>query len=295
MSGANSQKGFTIVELLIVVVVIAILAAITIVSYNGISNRAKTSALTSDVANAIRQVEVSKAQGGVDTYPDPQTTTLKSSTGVTMTYLLPTAQTYCVSATKDGMSYGAATGAKPAEGSCVVNIVKNPKGTGVAGNYNSSGWFTALGTTTDTPSVSWNGRSDWHRFVWTGSGNGIRRLYVDQSDLQNTQYYTASVLVANPGTATASFSMDFSDMNTTVFSFAAGESRRVSVGGARATYDATFRFIDVDAGPVNANGLLFTDAMLSRTDAMVGFGDGDAAGWAWTGTAGASKSTGPSL
>lgn len=36
-------NGFTIVELLIVVVVIAILAAITIVSYNGISDRAKTS------------------------------------------------------------------------------------------------------------------------------------------------------------------------------------------------------------------------------------------------------------
>lgn len=34
--------GFTIVELLIVVVVIAILAAITIVSYNGIQERAKS-------------------------------------------------------------------------------------------------------------------------------------------------------------------------------------------------------------------------------------------------------------
>jgi prepilin-type N-terminal cleavage/methylation domain-containing protein len=35
------SRGFTIVELLIVIVVIAILAAITIVSYNGISERAK--------------------------------------------------------------------------------------------------------------------------------------------------------------------------------------------------------------------------------------------------------------
>lgn len=39
----QTRSGFTIVELLIVVVVIAILAAITIVSYNGITTRSKES------------------------------------------------------------------------------------------------------------------------------------------------------------------------------------------------------------------------------------------------------------
>lgn len=37
----NGQYGFTIVELLIVIVVIAILAAISVVAYNGIQNRAR--------------------------------------------------------------------------------------------------------------------------------------------------------------------------------------------------------------------------------------------------------------
>lgn len=45
------KNGFTIVELLIVVVVIAILAAITIIAYNGIQNRAYDTAIKSDLKN----------------------------------------------------------------------------------------------------------------------------------------------------------------------------------------------------------------------------------------------------
>ena len=40
----KTSKGFTIVELLIVIVVIAILAAISIVAYTGVQNRARNSA-----------------------------------------------------------------------------------------------------------------------------------------------------------------------------------------------------------------------------------------------------------
>jgi prepilin-type N-terminal cleavage/methylation domain-containing protein len=50
------QNGFTIVELLIVVVVIAILAAITIVSYNGIQNRAKESAAQSAASQVAKKI-----------------------------------------------------------------------------------------------------------------------------------------------------------------------------------------------------------------------------------------------
>jgi prepilin-type N-terminal cleavage/methylation domain-containing protein len=46
------HHGFTIVELLIVIVVIAILAAITIVAFNGVQQRARDSQRMSDLSNA---------------------------------------------------------------------------------------------------------------------------------------------------------------------------------------------------------------------------------------------------
>lgn len=53
----TKNQGFTIVELLIVVVVIAILAAITIVSYNGITARANTSKAQSNAASVQKKAE----------------------------------------------------------------------------------------------------------------------------------------------------------------------------------------------------------------------------------------------
>lgn len=50
-SANNKSRGFTIVELLVVIVVIGILAAITIVSYTGISKRANEAVVLSDLAS----------------------------------------------------------------------------------------------------------------------------------------------------------------------------------------------------------------------------------------------------
>jgi prepilin-type N-terminal cleavage/methylation domain-containing protein len=63
----KNQKGFTIVELLIVIVVIGILAAITIVAFNGIQNRAKDTK-ASELANQLRG-KVASWQAVKGSYP----------------------------------------------------------------------------------------------------------------------------------------------------------------------------------------------------------------------------------
>jgi prepilin-type N-terminal cleavage/methylation domain-containing protein len=63
----KKQTGFTIVELLIVIVIIGILAAITIVAYNGIQGRARDTQRVQDMQSIVKALELYKATNGV--YP----------------------------------------------------------------------------------------------------------------------------------------------------------------------------------------------------------------------------------
>lgn len=60
----KKQNGFTIVELLIVIVIIGILAAITVVAYNGIQQRAKNQQASSDLANLAKAIHLARINDG---------------------------------------------------------------------------------------------------------------------------------------------------------------------------------------------------------------------------------------
>jgi type II secretion system protein G len=64
MKSWAKQTGFTIVELLIVIVVIGILAAITIVAYNGIQQRGRDSDRKSGISTIQKALELYHADNG---------------------------------------------------------------------------------------------------------------------------------------------------------------------------------------------------------------------------------------
>jgi prepilin-type N-terminal cleavage/methylation domain-containing protein len=89
MNKPKTGSGFTIVELLIVIVVIGILAAIVIVAYNGVTQRAKLSQYQTDVSAIVKKAEAygSLANGYALTAAgtDAATVVAQTATAATLT------------------------------------------------------------------------------------------------------------------------------------------------------------------------------------------------------------------
>ena len=90
------HHGFTIVELLIVIVVIGILATITIVAFQGIQNQATNAGLKSELKNAATKFELTYGTTGA--YPADDSSLTKRS-DVTYDYVRATDSTYCITMT----------------------------------------------------------------------------------------------------------------------------------------------------------------------------------------------------
>ncbi len=74
----KQDKGFTLVELLIVIVILGILATVTVFAVRGITDQGKTSACEADQKTLETAVEAYFAQNGSSTITAPAETTLVS-------------------------------------------------------------------------------------------------------------------------------------------------------------------------------------------------------------------------
>lgn len=100
----KARGGFTIVELLIVIVVIGILAAISVVAYNGIQNRAKQASISSALSQYSKKIAAYQVTEGA--YPaTKELAGVQDGSGIQYQYIVSSPTDYCLMATSGTMNY----------------------------------------------------------------------------------------------------------------------------------------------------------------------------------------------
>jgi len=144
---SKKDAGFTIVELLIVIIIIGILAAIVIIAYQGVNARAKTSQAQATASAAVKKTEAFNAEKSA--YPVISTDLTGASASGTSYFLT-------------GVSFVAAMGTTPPASAASLTFYKCGTGASVSAPTSVATITTTTGskieyfnfTTSSTSSIS---------------------------------------------------------------------------------------------------------------------------------------------
>jgi prepilin-type N-terminal cleavage/methylation domain-containing protein len=324
----RSAKGFTIVELLIVIVVIAILAAITLVAFNGISSRAKASAAQQAATQVSRKI-LAYSVDNADMYPaatgitgtdELSTLGITASGPTTFQYSSnnsATPRTFCITATNGDKSYYQSNSVtSPTEGVCpghgrsgvppVTNLFTNP-GALSATSFNSFAGSGASRTGPLSVSAPWAVSGRAVRATWTtpptnpNDGDiGISVAPFISPDRTYTLIYSLNInrdasVTAPRVYASAGSYLRQASSTTTVDPFLANQPRVqwITFTADSTAIGASLRVIQGTRGKVAGDFMELSNIILVEGATPVGFASGDTRDWVWNGPAGESTSTGP--
>lgn len=316
----SRQRGFTIVELLIVIVVIGILAAITIVAFNGVQNRARTSAVQSAVSQVGKKIIAYSVQNS-DQYPVNLAAADVVDTDVTYQYSVNdpgSSSLFCVTATKSNVSYFLssttptyASGSCPGHGSggavAMTNLHINPGGTSTTG-YGA--WSGGSGNAVSTGSFvsAWSQSGNAFRATWTtvASVNGDLQVGLNAgSTLIADTTYTARFRITTGQNGTISAPAMYASSGITSYSARSHSSDMTMIAGTPVTIWITFQAdstaltsglrVLINPRAKVANGYYeLSEAVVYRGsyNSAIGYVSGATPNWVWNGTPNASTSTG---
>jgi len=308
------RPGFTIVELLIVIVVIGILAAITIVAFNGVQDRAKASAAQAAATQASKRI-LTYAIENFDVYPAAAGSNgtdnlaalgISSSGDTTYQYTsnnTTSPKTYCLTATKGNKSYyvsnantNPTSGACPGQGvggvAAITNLHVNPSFevnmTGPSG-VNGAVVTRAAGSAIDGLSGL--------RVSTPASGPvdaGINLAMPSTMTAGQVRTYSVKVRAVTAGTYRISVQGSAGSATGTPvapITLAAGQVGRVSYTHTAASTGGVVVYLlrsSVAAYEFDVDSVMVTDG-----PTLYAYADGDSTNWVWNGADDASSSTGP--
>lgn len=307
-----TRQGFTIVELLIVVVIIAILAAITIVAYNGIQNRAKQSAAQSAAQQASKKIltfaidnaESYPAASGADGIANLESLGVVNSSSTTYQYSsnnTSTPRTFCITATTNKVSYYVSQSTtKPTVGACpghgvngiaaITNLSVNPALNSNTNTYGSAGATGAARVAiSDLPNFSW---------AWQANSSAVsdRVFSSSSSGLTAGVVYTASVWAKYSVGSNMTLQASDSAGSTTYQNATCGSQTNVwQRCSVTFTATGTSWRISLRQTVAGTGTIALTGVMITEGSSTPNFADGNSANWVWNGTADNSTSTGPPL
>jgi prepilin-type N-terminal cleavage/methylation domain-containing protein len=306
---SKQTGGFTIVELLIVIVVIAILAAITIVAYNGIQQRGRASAVSSALSQANKKLAVYLLDNSAYP-PDLAAAGVNASGDTTYQYSVNNSAnpaTYCVTATNGTVSYmSSSTTTTPTSGACpghgvggvaaITNMTTNPsfEATMGANSYNAANtWGTGGGasgsrflrsTRTNTSGASgawWDaatpnpGQPYQVSLSVRGNVTTARDLRIEWINAAGTSQVSSQTL------ATVSPSGSWTTVSGSGLAPTGAGRLRLTLYTQTGSTGTTSDYVDID------------NVMITEGTTTYAFADGNSPNWVWNGTLNNSTSTGP--
>lgn len=306
----NIRSGFTIVELLIVIVVIAILATISIVAYRGIQERARASQATSALTQAKKKLELYK----VDNSSYPTTGNLASAgvtDGATTYQYTSDGTTYCLTATAGTVSYKTTNTDAPVQGGCaghgqggvaaITNYALNPNAVGSTTRFGYAG-TPASATSTIASDRAHSGTTSLKRQVTaSGQTGAMARVPTNTLRVNAGEKIAWSLWVYSTKAGNLTPYIDATKVSDSTY--AGGSSGAVAVPAnawtkVSGTFTASIDIYVTQIGAYNlpvvsGDTLWFDEFMVTKTDSVQNYADGDSTDWTWNGTANDSSSTGP--
>ena len=304
----KSSKAFTLVELLVVIVVIAILATISIVAYNGIQERARGVAVSSALRQASQKIALWQVDNPGEAPPNLSEVGVTNTDSITYQYSPSNNdQDYCITATQGNTSYylNSTTQQAPTKGGCpghgqggvqaITNLVKNPSFE--TDTFSWVSYYSAPLSRVTAGCYTGSG----YMSVNISSGNNRGAIFQSSQDFAAGTSFIYSAWVKGPNGLVVNIGGRPTNSSNGYISEGQGQTQitlngswqRIVSNPNTLPAGATRPGVQIKASTANSQPFYIDGVMMLQGSTMYEYADGGSTNWVWNGTPNNSTSTGP--